>query len=51
MTRIGPVDANPYKWPYGGSVDVTAVALICVDWQVDFADQAVTSTGWAMTSG
>ncbi len=38
MTRIGPVDANPYKWPYDGSVDVTAVALICVDWQVDFCE-------------
>jgi nicotinamidase-related amidase len=36
MTRIGPVDAAPYKWPYDGSVDVANVALICIDWQVDF---------------
>jgi nicotinamidase-related amidase len=35
-TRIGPVPANPYRWPYDGSVDVANTALICIDWQVDF---------------
>ncbi|MDT4993825.1 MAG: biuret amidohydrolase [Actinoplanes sp.] len=34
--RIGPVPANPYRWPYDGSVDVASTALICIDWQVDF---------------
>ena len=34
--RIGPVAANPYPWPYDGSVDAAHVALICIDWQVDF---------------
>src|SRR4051794_12136935 len=34
--RIGPVDANPYSWPYDGSVSVANVALVCIDWQVDF---------------
>jgi nicotinamidase-related amidase len=34
--RIGPVNANPYPWPYDGSVDVARTALICIDWQVDF---------------
>jgi nicotinamidase-related amidase len=34
--RIGPVKANPYLWPYDGSVDVSHVALVCIDWQTDF---------------
>ena len=34
--RIGPVAANPYPWPYDGSVDATKVALVCIDWQIDF---------------
>ena len=34
--RIGPVTADPYPWPYDGSVDATKVALVCIDWQVDF---------------
>ncbi len=33
---IGPVTANPYPWPYDGSVPVDKCALICIDWQVDF---------------
>ncbi|MDT7616427.1 MAG: biuret amidohydrolase [Pseudonocardiales bacterium] len=33
---IGPVAANPYPWPYDGSVDAAHTALICIDWQVDF---------------
>jgi nicotinamidase-related amidase len=35
-TRIGPVAADPYPWPYDGSVAVGAVALMCIDWQTDF---------------
>ncbi|HEY3263393.1 MAG TPA: isochorismatase family cysteine hydrolase [Pseudonocardiaceae bacterium] len=34
--RIGPVDADPYPWPYDGGVSVGNVALVCIDWQVDF---------------
>ncbi len=33
---IGPVTANPYAWPYDGSVPIENVALMCIDWQVDF---------------
>jgi len=33
---IGPVAANPYPWPYDGAVDAAKVALVCIDWQVDF---------------
>ncbi|MGH4026906.1 MAG: biuret amidohydrolase [Pseudonocardiaceae bacterium] len=34
--RIGPVEADPYPWPYDGSVATENVALISIDWQVDF---------------
>ncbi len=34
--RIGPVAATPYAWPYDGVVPVDRVALLCIDWQVDF---------------
>ncbi|GGN68373.1 putative isochorismatase hydrolase [Actinoplanes lobatus] len=34
--RIGPVRANPYAWPYDGSVPVDRTALLCIDWQTDF---------------
>jgi len=34
--RIGPVAANPYPWPFDGSVPVDKVALLCIDWQTDF---------------
>ncbi|MFN0029507.1 MAG: cysteine hydrolase family protein [Acidimicrobiales bacterium] len=30
------VDANPYPWPYDGSIDPARTALLCIDWQVDF---------------
>ena len=30
------VDAEPYPWPYGADLDRVAVALLCIDWQVDF---------------
>ena len=34
--RIGPVAADPYPWPYDTTVDAAKVALVCIDWQVDF---------------
>ncbi|SDT68178.1 biuret amidohydrolase [Actinoplanes derwentensis] len=34
--RIGPVQADPYHWPYDGSVPVDRTALLCIDWQTDF---------------
>jgi nicotinamidase-related amidase len=33
---VGPVVADPYPWPYHGSVPADRVALLCIDWQVDF---------------
>jgi nicotinamidase-related amidase len=32
----GPVDADPYPWPYNGVLDPERTALILIDWQVDF---------------
>ncbi|MFN2477912.1 MAG: cysteine hydrolase family protein [Pseudonocardiaceae bacterium] len=34
--RLGPVAADPYPWPYDGTVAAEQVALMCIDWQVDF---------------
>ncbi|MGH9077885.1 MAG: cysteine hydrolase, partial [Acidimicrobiales bacterium] len=28
--------ADPYDWPYDGSVEARRVALLCIDWQTDF---------------
>jgi len=36
MATIGPVKADPYPWPYDGTVPATRTALICIDWQTDF---------------
>lgn len=33
---FGPVDAEPYAWPYDGSFAPESTALINIDWQVDF---------------
>jgi nicotinamidase-related amidase len=33
---IGIVDANPYPWPYNGTIDPTRTAIINIDWQTDF---------------
>jgi nicotinamidase-related amidase len=33
---LGPVAARPYAWPYDGSVDTRHLAVLCIDWQVDF---------------
>jgi len=36
MALIGPVKADPYAWPYDGTVPVERAALLCIDWQTDF---------------
>jgi nicotinamidase-related amidase len=33
---FGPVEAQPYNWPYDGSFSPEHTALINIDWQVDF---------------
>jgi nicotinamidase-related amidase len=33
---FGPVDADPYAWPYDGSFDPGRTALVNIDWQTDF---------------
>lgn len=33
---FGPVDADPYLWPYNGSFDAATTAVLAIDWQVDF---------------
>ncbi|CAN5300293.1 cysteine hydrolase [soil metagenome] len=33
---FGPVDAEPYNWPYDNSFTPEKTALINIDWQVDF---------------
>ena len=32
----GPVEAEPYAWPFDGAFDVAHTAVVCIDWQVDF---------------
>jgi hypothetical protein len=36
LATVGPVAADPYPWPYDGTVTADRIALICIDWQVDF---------------
>jgi len=31
-----PVVADPYTWPYDGTLDPAGTALLLIDWQVDF---------------
>ena len=33
---FGPVDAEPYPWPYDGSFSPSTTAIINIDWQQDF---------------
>ena len=36
MPTFGPLDAQPYAWPYDASFDPSTTALINIDWQTDF---------------
>ena len=36
LKLLGPIAADPYPWPYDGTVAAGRTALICIDWQVDF---------------
>ena len=36
MTTFGPVEADPYAWPYDGTFAPERTALVCIDWQTDF---------------
>ncbi len=36
MTTYSPVVAEPYAWPYDGTIDPARTALVCIDWQTDF---------------
>src|SRR5690349_13471415 len=33
---VTTVEAEPYAWPYDGTIDPGRTAMICIDWQVDF---------------
>ena len=33
---FGPVEAEPYAWPFDGGFDAARTAMINIDWQVDF---------------
>lgn len=56
------VEAEPYPWPYDGSLTPSHTALICIDWQVDFCgpggyvdrmgyDLSLTRSGLVPTAG
>ena len=30
------VKADPYDWPYDGSLNPARTAVLCIDWQIDF---------------
>lgn len=36
MTTYGPIPADPYDWPFDGTIDPSRTALMCIDWQADF---------------
>jgi nicotinamidase-related amidase len=38
MTQ-GRVEADPYCWPYEGTIDPSRTALVNIDWQVDFCGE------------
>ncbi|MDQ0373056.1 biuret amidohydrolase [Cellulomonas humilata] len=60
-TTFGPVEADPYAWPYDGSFSAATTAVLNIDWQQDFCgpggyvdamgyDLALTRAGLAPTA-
>ena len=35
-TTFGPVEADPYSWPYDGTFSAATTAILNIDWQQDF---------------
>ncbi|KQY24430.1 cysteine hydrolase [Cellulomonas sp. Root485] len=35
-TTFGPVEADPYAWPYDGTFSAATTAVLNIDWQQDF---------------
>lgn len=35
-TTFGPVEADPYAWPYDGTFSAATTAILNIDWQRDF---------------
>ncbi len=35
-THYGPVNAEPYRWPFDGTFTAARTALLCIDFQTDF---------------
>jgi nicotinamidase-related amidase len=46
-TLFPQVDAQPYAWPYDGTIDPERTALLNIDWQVDFCGEG----GYVETMG
>ncbi|GEL96538.1 biuret amidohydrolase [Cellulomonas terrae] len=60
-TTFGPVEADPYAWPYDGTFSAATTAVLNIDWQRDFCgpggyvdamgyDLALTRAGLAPTA-
>lgn len=60
-TTFGPVEADPYAWPYDGTFSAATTAVLNIDWQQDFCgpggyvdamgyDLALTRAGLAPTA-
>jgi nicotinamidase-related amidase len=39
MTTYGPVAAEPYAWPFDGTIDPSRTAMVNIDWQTDFCGE------------
>ena len=39
MTTYGTVAAEPYAWPFDGTLDPAKTAMVNIDWQTDFCGE------------
>ena len=39
MTTYGSVAAEPYAWPFDGTLDAAHTAMVNIDWQTDFCGE------------